>query len=147
MTYAYKRLLTAIVLIFALTACNDTAVQKTAKALRDTEKAISTFQEIVINARSDGKMSEDDTRVILTATAKIKAAGHRAELLLRLMEETGAGDPKAVANVLSEVSLELDTIASEIRIGDEKLRLRVATTIQVAQLSLNAAKLFIGGGA
>ena len=124
-----------------LPTSHNSATQDAAKYLRDTSKAIGTFQDIVMDAHAKNLFSEPDTRTVLEFTTQLNASGQRAILLVRLMEQTGNKDPKDALAIMDSITGDLAKLAGGLTIKDDKLRQNVLGTLQLAQASLNSAKI------
>lgn len=140
------------VLILALlvltVSCSDSELQKIAKGLLATGKAVQVAQSTVIEANRQGLVSDADTAEVLLVCLKINRAGQDVSLLIRNLEALGAGDRETILQVLRPcVSLLQSTLDSGLTgIKNPQTLQEVRGLLLTIQATLNTIQIVVAAG-
>ncbi len=142
-----RRLLPAVILLMAMSACQDSDLQIVAKGLRDVAQTMTVVQSTAIEANRQGLISVADTRVFLELCVKINEAGQQATAVTKAIVKLNDPTKDQLLTILIPVAASISTaLDSELaRIFDQTTREKLKVLLLSAQSTLNAVNLILVG--
>lgn len=132
-----------LLLLLSLTACTDADLQTVAVALNDTARAVSVFQQTVINANTQGLVSESNTRQLLEVSLRVNAAGQEAVSVTRNLSKLAPENRSQLLQILWPVIESLAQVDSQLvqLVPEARARASIASALTLIQTTLNSIQL------
>jgi hypothetical protein len=139
--------LAPIILLLAMAACSDAQLQKVAKSLNASAKAISVVQTTIIEANSQQLISDADTTTILKTCLIVNQAGKDIVVVIKPLTVLDNNNKQMILNLMTPAVNALNNILnSNLTWKNEDTKQKVRASLLVAQSALSAIQLIVAGG-
>ena len=142
------RRIAALALLFFLVGCKDEDLAKVAKGLQITSEVIGQLQTAVIEANTQGLMSDDDVRIVLTACAKVNQAGWSATQLTKEIAKLTDPTRNELLDILKPVIREVAVLVQTGTVGikNEQTKQKIQLILLSLESTLNSIQIILASG-
>jgi hypothetical protein len=139
--------LSPILLLMLLCSCSDAQLQKVAKSLDATAKAISIVQTTVIEANKQLLISDDDTATILKACVIINQAGKDTVSVIKPLTALDVSNKQMILRLITPgVNAVQGLLDANLAFKNEDTKQSVRASLLVVQSALSAIQIIVAGG-
>ena len=141
--FAYTGALLAIAL--CLTACSDSALVATSKAMVDISAGNLAIQSTVITAQQSGAITADEARPVIQLTVEIATAGKNVNTAIAGISTLAPADKTKILAILGPVITSVQNEATTLNIANPTVKTAILATLATIQAALATVRVALGG--
>lgn len=142
------RIVVAVILLLAMTACTDNDLARMSQALADTSTTMATLQSVVVSANKTTPplISDATTDRIMALAIQINKAGKEATTATTAIAKLSPDDKKKLNAILTPVIQAVGNSVNDpgiLGIQDQKTRDTVMASLTLLQTTLASTQLIL----
>lgn len=135
----------ALLMALTLTACSDSALTTTSKAMVDISAGVLAIQSTVITAQQSGSITVDEARPVVQLTIEIASAGKNVDAAIAGVSNLAPADKSKILAILGPVIISVQNEATSLNIANPTVKSAILASLATIQAALATVRVALGG--